>query len=204
VRIAISAALFIVLLSFAPAWFVARNPNAKGRLIEHATYLSSALPGVLLAFGLMLLGLFIARALNQLQLYEILLHSGILLLLGYALCFLAQSYASIKTAILRLDPRLYDTAKTLGASNTRYFFSIALPSLKPGIVTAFVLIVIAVMKELPVTLLLAGSMGLRPLSFRVFDRYQEAFLHDVGLAGLVLLLLSFTMTALVLSWRSHV
>jgi iron(III) transport system permease protein len=202
-RIATLASLFIVLLSFAPAWFVARKPHGLGRLIEQATYMAGALPGVLLAFGLMLVALYLARALHHLSLYGFLLQSGILLVLGYTMCFLAQSYAGIKTAILRLDPRQYDTAKTLGASDTRWFIKIALPHLKPGLAAAFVLVFLAVLKELPVTLLLAGAMGLRPLSFRVFDRYQEAFLYDAGLAGLVLLLLSFTMTALILRWRSH-
>ncbi|HLF67496.1 MAG TPA: ABC transporter permease subunit, partial [Gammaproteobacteria bacterium] len=203
-HIALMAGLFIVLLSVAPALYVARHPRGLGRIIEQATYLGSALPGVLLAFGLILIALFLARGLHYNSLYELLLQSGLLLMLGYALCFMAQSYASIKTAILRLDPRLYDTAKTLGASNWRYLLHIALPSLAPGIATGFILVFIAVLKELPVTLLLAGAMGLRPLSARVFDRYQEAFLHDTGLAGLVLLLLSLTMTAFILRWRSHV
>jgi iron(III) transport system permease protein len=202
-RIALSAATFIVLLSFIPAAFVARKPQGLGRLVEQTTYLTSALPGVLLGFGLMLTALYLARGLHMNSLYHTLLNSGLLLLLGYAMCFLAQSYAGIKTAILRLDKRQYESAKTLGASNLRYFFKIALPSLKPGIAIAFVLVFLAVLKELPVTLLLGGAMGLRPLSFRVFDRYQEAFLYDAGLAGLVLLFLSFAMMAIVLRWRQH-
>ncbi|MFA6038210.1 MAG: iron ABC transporter permease [Legionellales bacterium] len=203
-RIALFAASIIVLLSFAPAWLATRRTKIIGRLIEQTTYLSSALPGILLAFGLMLMALYLARFMNSTNLYTNLLHSGILLIIGYTLCFLSQAYTGVKTAILKLDPRQYDTAKTLGASNLRYFFKIALPNLKPGIATAFVLVFLAVLKELPVTLLLGGAMGLRPLSYRVFDRYQEAFLHDAGFAGLVLLLLSFTMMAIVLRWRSHV
>lgn len=203
-RIAFFAATFIVLLSFIPALFVARHPKGLGRIVEQTTYLTSALPGVLLGFGLMLVALYLARGLNINSLYHTLLNSGILLLLGYAMCFLAQSYAGIKTAIIRLDKRQYESAKTLGASNSRYFFKIALPSLRPGIAIAFVLAFLAVLKELPVTLLLGGAMGLRPLSFRVYDRYQEAFLYDAGLAGLILLALSFAMMVIVLRWREHV
>ncbi len=203
-RIAFCAASFIVLLSFIPASFVAKNPKGLGRIIEQTTYLTSALPGVLLGFGLMLVALYLARGLHHNGLYAALLNSGILLILGYTLCFLAQAYAGIKTAILRLDPRQYDSARTLGASNIRYFIKIAFPSLRPGIAIAFVLVFLAVLKELPVTLLLGGAMGLRPLSFRVFDRYQEAFLYDAGLAGLVLLLLSFAMMAIILRWRTQV
>lgn len=198
------SAIVMILLSLAPAWIVVRNPKGIGYLIEQMIYFSNALPGILLAFGLMLVALFLARFLNNQHLYADLLGSGLLLILGYTLCFLSQAYASVKSAMLRLDPRQYDSARILGASNTRYFLQIALPTLKPGLAIAFVLIFLAVLKELPVTLLLGGAMGVRPLSFRVFDRYQEAFLHDTGFAGLVLLLLSFTMMALILRWRKHV
>jgi len=53
-------------------------------------------------------------------------------------------------------------------------------------------------------LLLGGAMGWRTLAFRFFDRYQEAFLHDAGLAGLMLLLFSFILLVVALPWRRHV
>jgi iron(III) transport system permease protein len=197
-------ALFVVVLAFFPAWFTARNKNKASWLVEQMTYLSSALPGVLLAFGLILMALFISRYFDARALYPWLLSSGILLLLGYAMRFLAESYAPLKASILMLDPREKESARLLGASDWQWFKRVALPTLKPGVLTALVLAALAIIKELPVTLLLGGAMGLRPLSFRIFDRYQEAFLHDVGLAGLVLLLFSFTMTLVLLRWRRHV
>ena len=42
------------------------------------------------------------------------------------------------------------------------------------------------------------AMGLRTLAFRIFDRYREAFLHDAGIAGLVLLLMAFAAAVLAL------
>ncbi len=196
-------ALFVVLLAFFPAWYTARNKNKSSWLVEQMTYLSSALPGVLLAFGLILVALFIGRYFDVRSLYPWLLSSGILLLLGYAMRFLAESYAPLKASILMLDPREKDSARLLGANDWQWFKRVALSTLKPGVLTALLLAALAIIKELPVTLLLGGAMGLRPLSFRIFDRYQEAFLHDAGLAGLVLLVVSFTMTLVLLRWRRH-
>ncbi len=195
----------IVVLAAWPAWIAARGSKRIAWMVEQGTYLTSALPGVLLAFGLMLAALFLSRGLGQGgQLYQLLLGSGVLLIVGYTMRFLAEAYAGLKTAILLLDPRLQDSARLLGASRWRWFSKVTLPALAPGIAAAFVLIVLSVVKELPVTLLLGSAMGLRTLSFRVFDRYQEAFLHDAGLAGLVLLLIAFMMVCLTLRWRRHV
>lgn len=197
-------AVVVVSMAALPAWYVARNKNRLSWLLEQMTYLSSALPGVLLAFGLMLAALFSARFLHANQLYVALLASGVLLMLGYAMRFLAEAYAPLKSAILMLDGREKESAQLLGASDWCWLKKIAWPALKPGIFTSTVLVLLAIIKELPVTLLLGGAMGIRPLSFRIFDRYREAFLHDAGLAGLVLLIFSFSMTFLLLRWRRHV
>lgn len=196
-------AAFVLVLAFFPAWYTARTKNKSSWLVEQMTYLSSALPGVLLAFGLILMALFMGRYFELQGLYPWLLSSGILLLLGYAMRFLAESYAPLKASILMLDPREKDSARLLGANDWQWFKRVALPTLRPGVLTALVLAALAIIKELPVTLLLGGAMGLRPLSFRIFDRYQEAFLHDAGLSGLVLLLFSFTMTLVLLRWRRY-
>lgn len=196
-------AVVVVSLAFFPAWFVARKEGRGSWLLEHLTYFSSALPGVLLAFGLMLTALFLGRYLQMNTLYTWLLSSGLLLMLGYTMRFLAEAYAPLKSAILILDKREKESAKLLGANDWCWLKRIAWPALKPGVMTAFVMVLLAIIKELPVTLLLGGAMGVRPLSFRIFDRYQEAFLHDAGLAGIVLLVFSLTMTLILLRWRQH-
>lgn len=203
--VSLLSASVIIFLAIWPAWWVARQGGRRGWFIEQATYLTSALPGVLLAFGLMLLALFFSRLLGKDgQLYQWLLGSGILLILGYTMRFLAEAYAGLKTAVLFLDPRLKDCARSLGATPWQWFEKIAVPTIMPGVTVAFVLVVLAVIKELPVTLLLGAAMGIRTLSFRVFDRYQEAFLHDAGLAGLVLLAISLSIVFLTLRWRYYV
>ena len=162
---------------------------------------------MLLAFGLLLFALTSARTGyfgESRAVYGWLSGSGILLLCGYATRFLAEAFSGVKTAILQLDPRQVETARTLGAGRLRCAWDIVLPQVAPGTCVAAVLVVLAIMKELPVTLLLGGGMGLRTLSFRMYDRYQDAFYADAGLAGLLLVGLAGAALAISLRWRRHV
>ena len=198
-------ALLTGLLACSPAWIAARDRRAVAVPVEQATLLTSALPGVLLALGLVLVSLQLSRSFsNGRAVYAALTGSGALLMAGYAVRFLAEGFAALKTAVLQLDPRQEESARVLGASRARWLGRVALPALAPGVAASGLLLFLAILKELPVTLLLGGAVGLRTLAFRVWDRYNEALWHDAGLAGLILLSLSLAVVVATLRWRRHV
>lgn len=195
----------LVCLALLPAWVIVRLRNRGANYLEYGIYLTNSLPGILLAFGLMLAALGLNRVLGLSPIwYHALLASGILLFLGYVMRFMAQTYSGVKSALLAYDPRWTDNAKMLNARRWQYFSKVWLPGVRPGLSAAFLLAFISLIKELPVTLLLGSAMGLRTLSFRIYDRYQEAFLHDVASAGLLLLSLSLCFVIVSLRWRQYV
>jgi iron(III) transport system permease protein len=199
--LAVAGALLTVLLAAAPAALT--RAGRTGALLEQGVYLTSALPGVLVAFGLMLVALTASRALGGGGLYAALLSTGALLLLGYALRFLAEVFGPLRAAVLGLDPRQREGARVLGVGFAGWARRVALPALAPGVGAALVVGFVAVLKELPVTLLLGGATGLTPLAFRVWDRYNEALHHDAGVAGLLLVGLTLAGVGLTLRWRRH-
>lgn len=202
--IAIAGAIFTVFCAFFPAWYIARTKSALAPWLERIVYLSSALPGVLLAFGLLLLSLSLSRLTKaSSDTYALLTGSGILLMFGYATRFVAEAYSSIKTNILRLSTRQEEVARALRANWFKITTKITLPALLPGLSTALIISVLAIMKELPVTLMLSGTMGLHTLSFRMYDRYQDAFLPDAGWAGLTLVMLALVTVLASLRWRNY-
>lgn len=206
-KVTLLSSVMIVALAFLPAWVVARKLTTKTttHVLEQGVFLTSSLPGILVAFGLMLSALYSVQLFtNASAIYYGLLSSGVLLFIGYMMRFLAEAYAGLKSTILLFDPRLTDSARLLNTSTKRYVTKIMLPSLAPGLRVAFLLSLLAIIKELPITLLLGSAMGIRTLSMRIFDRYQEAFLYDVGSAGLVLLLGSLILVVATLRWRTHV
>lgn len=172
-------------------------------LLDPATYLTSALPGVLLAFGWILAGLTLARALPGRGLYGALLSSGVLLLAGYATRFVAEAYTPIKASLWRLDLRLIESHRALRAPPTRLLRAVVLPQIGPGLGVGLLIAFLAILKELPVTLLLGGATGLSTLAFRVWDRSEEALWHDAGAAGLVLVGLALGGVIVSLRWRER-
>ena len=205
VVVSVIAAMIVGLLALAPAWIAARDRRAIALPVEQATLLTSALPGVLLALGLVMTTLLLSRTFSEGRaLYAAITGSGLLLFTGYTVRFLAEGFAALKTAILRLDPRQEESARALGAGRLRWLTAIALPDIAPGMAATALLLFLAVLKELPVTLLLGGAVGLNTLAFRVWDRYSEALWLDAGVAGLILLGISCSVVMMTLRWRRHV
>lgn len=196
VGVAAAAAVLTVSLALGPAYGAGHGPSRWRRLGEHLAWLPSAVPGVLVAFGLLLAGIGLTRGLGRPALYGPLLGSGLLLAVGYALRFLAEAFGPLRAAVLQLDPRLWQSARVLGAPRARYLRRVVLPAVGPGVATSALIVFIAVLKELPITLVLGSATGLRPLPYRVWDRYSEALWHDAGLAGLVLVAVALVGTVL--------
>jgi iron(III) transport system permease protein len=204
VLIASAGTVVTLLVAWLPAWVVAHD-HRKGRrsaYVEDAVYLTSALPGVLLALGLMIAALEFTRPLGV-HVYGWVLGTGLLLMLGYATRFVAEVYAPLRVGFGRLDPRQMESAAVLGAGRWKRFRTVLLPGVKPGVIVAVLIGFNAIVKELPVTLLLGGATGMQTLSFRVWDRYNESLWHDAGLAGLCLVGLALVSAVLTLRWRQN-
>lgn len=169
------------------------------RALEGAVYATSVLPAVLVAFGWLGAALGLARLVGRPALYQALMGSGTLLALAYTARFLAEVHGPLKTAFLRLDPRQEEAVAVLGAPRTAWVRHVAAPALAPGARTAFLVGVVVLAKELPITLLLGAPAGLQPLAFRLWDRYAEALWHDAGVAGL--LLVAFGALGRLALWR---
>ena len=188
-----------VALAFAPAWDSIRKHSNS--VLPLLIYIASALPGVLLAFALMQSTLLITKHTGG---YSLLLSSGVLLFIGYALRFLAESFGPLYNSIEQLDSRLEESALLLGASSSKWFKIVAFPIIRPSVFVSFLLVWLAIMKELPVTLILGSAVGGKTLAFHIWDRYEEGYWHDAGLGGLVLASMTIGIFVYTMRWRKHV
>lgn len=193
--LAIGGASIITCLAYFPAWVAAYAKRWLTLYLEQLIYLTHGLPSILVGFGLLLAALMFSSLMSSAWWYNFLLTSGVLLILGYTLRFLPQAYAYLKTALSSLDYHQYACARLLGASQFYWWRRLALPRLWISIRATWVVIMLGISKELPITLLLGNATGLQPLSIRMFDRYQEAFLSDAGLAGLMLVCICIFLSA---------
>lgn len=147
-----------------------------------------AMPGSVLAVGIVLSFAAIDRFLTQTFGVGQVLMGGLLALqMAYVVRFLAVAFGPVETAFERVRPRLIDAARTLGASPAETVRRVYLPLLTPGVLTALLLVLIDVMKEMPATLLLR-PFGWDTLSVRIYEMTAEGEWARAALPSLSLVL----------------
>ncbi|MCH8542444.1 MAG: iron ABC transporter permease [Alcanivorax sp.] len=147
-----------------------------------------AMPGSVLAVGIMLSFAAVDQWLGSTFGLRPILMGGLLaLMVAYVVRFLAVAYGPVESSFERVRPRLIDAARTLGATPAEAVRRIYLPLLTPGVLTALLLVLIDVMKEMPATLLLR-PFGWDTLAVRVYEMTTEGEWARAALPSLTLVL----------------
>ncbi|KAE8764968.1 ABC transporter permease [Georgenia thermotolerans] len=130
------------------AWLLNRHRSALTMVLERATYLASALPGVVVGLALVTLAVDWARPVYQ---------TVWLAVLAYAILFLPRAMVSLRAGLAAAPPELSEAARSLGLRGPATLARVVLPLMGPSVVTGFVLVALAVSTELTATLLLAPT-----------------------------------------------
>ena len=171
-------AITTVLLSIPVALLIARHKSSFSILVEKISYIGFVLPGIVVALAVVYFGINIAMPIYQ---------TIILLTLGYIILFIPVSIGIIKPVLLQINPRLEESAKSLGASNLKIWRNIHLPSMMPGLTGACALVFILIMKELPATLILS-PLNFNTLATSVWTHATEASFGMAAVYSGILLL----------------
>jgi len=156
--------------------------------------LGYALPGTVLAVGIMLTFTGVDRFISLLWRAgggetTLRLFSGTvaILLLAYLVRFLAVAFGPIESGFARIRPCLAEAARSLGAAPADVMRRVYLPLLRPGLLTAALLVVVEVMKEMPATLLLR-PFGWDTLAVRIFEMTAEGEWERASLPAITLVI----------------
>jgi iron(III) transport system permease protein len=174
VFLAALTAIFAVSLGLVLAY--ARRVAANGftRPAVRLAGLGYALPGTVLALGLLIPlaafdNWFDGLMRGWFGISTGLLLSGTLatLVVAYSVRLLAVAHGSVEAGLERISPNLDAAARTLGETALSALGRVHLPLLLPALATAALLVFVDAMKELPATLLLR-PFGFETLSTHVF------------------------------------
>ncbi len=190
----ITAALLTIacalLLSFAKR---GDNTSSTRNAVRIAT-LGYALPGSVLAVGIMLTFTGVDNFINALwRLFglaapgQLLGGSLFALLMAYLVRFLAVAHGPIDSGLGRIKPSISEAARSLGAHSGELLRRIYLPLLSPGLLTALLLVLVDVMKEMPATLLLR-PFGWDTLAVRIYEMTSEGEWERAALPAVTLIL----------------
>lgn len=161
-------------------------------IIRLAT-LGYALPGSVLAVGLLYGVWQIAAFLGDAWQYTLFAPLG-LLLVAYMSRFTAVAHQSIAAAAKQIQPLHSQNATLLGAGYWRLLTKVYLPMLLPGILAGSLLVAVDVLKELPATYLLR-PLGWDTLAVQVYELSSEGLFALASPPALLLVLLSTLLLA---------
>jgi iron(III) transport system permease protein len=140
--------------------------NTVVRTAVASAGLGYALPGTVLALGLIIPLAAFDNRLDALLRASLGISSGLLLsgslfviVLAYAIRFLAVALSALEAGFGRLSPNLDAAARTLGETALSALWRVHIPLLAPALGAAALLVFVDAMKELPATLLM------RPFNF---------------------------------------
>lgn len=184
--LAFLSALIIVTLAIFLS-FIARilKNNILGVLILKISSLGYAIPGA--AIGISVMIVFVS--LDKISGTSIFGQSLIVLIFAYIVRFLAVAIYSLENGYTKIHHCLDEASLHLKPSYWNLFSRVHLPLLKHFILLAFIVAFIDIIKELPLSRILA-PFGFETLSVKAFWYATDERIYDAALPSLLIVLLS--------------
>ena len=112
-----------------------------------------------------------------------------ILVFAYLVRFLSISLNTMDSGLSAIKPGIDESARSLGASKKNILTKIHLPILKTSVLTAFLLVFVEVMKELPTTLILR-PFNFNTLAVKTYELASDERLFDAALPALSIVMIS--------------
>lgn len=190
---AVSAAI-IVVLSLLFIYSSRINRSLAGKAVKRIVSLGYALPGAVIAVGVMVVGANAELLLGNMSNTfggeaPGLLVTGTVagLIYAYMIRFMAVSVNPLEGNFEQQCANVDEASRSLGKSHLYTLLRVNIPVLKPAILSALLLVFVDVMKELPLTLIL------RPFNFNIlattaFEYANDEMLRESAPASLLIVL----------------
>lgn len=211
VLLASSAVATIVGVASLLAYLQRRAPSQPMQAVVRAATLGYAIPGTVLAVGIMVPVIALNNYLQD-SLHAwfgpdapALMLQGTLLtvLVAYFARFLAVGFHPIESGLHRITPSIDEAAIGLGVGGLKMLKRVHVPLLRTSLATAAALVFVDVMKEMPITLI-ARPFGWDTLAVRVFEMTAEGEWERAALPALAIVLVGLIPAALLIRRGEYV
>lgn len=169
----------------------------KAPSVQKAVRLSGlgyAMPGAVLAVGVIIPLAAFDNAVDRLFESWFGISTGLLLsgtvfavIFAYIVRFLAVSAGSIESSLDKVTPSMDMAARSLGYNTLQILWKVHVPMIKPGVLTAALVVFVDCMKELPATLVLR-PFNFDTLATHVYQFASDELLEESALSALVIVL----------------
>jgi iron(III) transport system permease protein len=192
VGLAVAAALLTCVLALALGYAARLHPTAAVRFVTRGIGMGYALPGSVIAVGVLIPLARLDHALATASEWLLGRPAGLLLtgsaaalVFAYAVRFLAVSLQTLEASLVKIPPSFDDAARSLGAGVGGTLARVHLPLMRGGVLTALVLVFVETVKEMPATLLLR-PLGFDTLAVAVWERTAESQWAEASVPALAI------------------
>ncbi|WP_163339033.1 iron ABC transporter permease [Desulfopila sp. IMCC35008] len=188
------AALLICSVSLLLAYARRRDSSGMNRFLCRIATIGYALPGTVLAVGIVVPVVWtdnllqdVLSALFSIAPGPIIQGTVLVMLVAYLVRFLAVGFGSVDSAMQNIKPSLDEAAAILGKKSRETLIRIHFPLLQKGLLTAMVLSLVDVIKEMPITLM-TRPFGWDTLAVKIYELTSEGEWVRAALPGLYLVI----------------
>ena len=185
---AILAVCLALLLAYAKRFY----PQQSVRYAVNLAGMGYALPGTIIAIGVMLPLAWLDHRLNDAFVWLgwaspglILSGSLVVLLLAYCVRFLAVALGGIQSGLGQVSPSLDESAKGMGRNAWDVLRLIHVPLMRSSVLTALLVVFVDVLKELPATLMLR-PFDFNTLAVKAYELAADEQLVEAAPASLMI------------------
>ncbi len=181
IRLSLTAATFLTVIGSLIAYIIVRTKLTGRRILEFLSTLPYSIPGTVLAIGMILAfsGKFGINLYNTIW----------ILLIAYTARYMAFAVKSVGASLEQVHMSLEEAARISGAGWGRTFRDIVVPLVKPGLIAAWFLAFMPMLRELTTSVLLFGpetrTIGVAVYEFQDAGYYESA----AALATLVIIVI---------------
>jgi iron(III) transport system permease protein len=180
VKVAGMAAAATSVAAFPVALLMVRFRSRFSTMLDRASHMGFALPGIVIALALVFFGVNFATPVYQ---------TTVLLVFAYVILFLPAASGSIKTSLMQVNPHIEEAGRALGRNDWRVALQVTLPLIMPGILAGAAMVFLLTMKELPATLILS-PLGFKTLATDVWSAASEAFFARAAVPAVMLVMVA--------------
>ncbi|OOG22742.1 iron ABC transporter permease [Thioalkalivibrio denitrificans] len=188
------AAVLAVALALIMAYGKRLRPNLAVNLAVRVAGMGYAIPGTVIAVGVMLPFAWIDNTIDSFMRAQFGVSTGLILsgtlvavIFAYCVRFLAVSLNTVEAALTKIKPSMDDAARSLGMGPLAVLRNIHMPIMRGSVLTALLLVFVDVLKELPATLILR-PFNFNTLAVRAFELASDERLADSASAALAIVL----------------
>ena len=201
----LSTAMIVVFLALLLIYLSKWNYFKPLNVFSKVATLGYVIPGAIIGVGIIRTSKSLTDLFSfhyDIEIGHLIYNSLLVLIYAYVFRFIAVAFNSIEGNTLKLNENLSESSYLLGYGKIKTFFKIDFPLLKNALLSSFILVLIDVMKELPLTLILK-PYDISTLAVRAYEYAEDERVAEAALPSLFLIFLIGSMIS-ILNYRLRV